>query len=123
MLMNSLFFFSHRNVMKCPQTDSGKKSLPGVLEVRRVNGIPTVFPKNDSTSTADNLLKVVYDKKPVPGAWEDFTTVRNRVQEQWAALPLKADTLSAEIKQKMADTFADQKERNAKALGELSERQ
>lgn len=47
----------------------------------------------------DNMLKVVYDKRPVQGVWDDFTTVRNRVREEWAALPKKADPLSAQIKE------------------------
>lgn len=45
------------DVMKQPTTDSGKFSLPGVLAVKRVNGIPTVFPAGE-VSQEENMLKV-----------------------------------------------------------------
>ena len=35
---------TERDVMKAPKTDSGKVSLPGALSVRRVGGVPRVFP-------------------------------------------------------------------------------
>ena len=109
-----------RNVMKCPKTDAGKKSLPGVLEVRvNAEGVPMVYPKDDATPEALNLFRVVYDKGPVANVWDDFTTVRNRVQQQWVASPLKADVISDELKTKMVATIEDQKVRNEQAFSEL----
>jgi len=110
-----------RDVMKCPTTDTGKRSLPGVLEVRvDANGIPVVYPKNPSTKPADNLLKVVYNRRPVPGVFEDFTTVRNRVQAEWSQRPAKANVISEELSKKMDKTMAAQKVRNEEALKDLS---
>lgn len=48
------------DIMKMPTTDSGKFSLPGILQVRRVKGVPTVFPADYECKEADpgdNLLK------------------------------------------------------------------
>jgi len=93
---------STREVMKKPKTDGGKKSLPGVLSVRRVNGLPTIFPRDiDEKDDPDNLLRVVYDSRPIPGAFDDFNTVRERVQREWALCPKTYDPLSAEISAKI----------------------
>jgi nicotinic acid phosphoribosyltransferase len=110
---------TERNVMKYPKTDSGKISLPGVLEVRvNESGVPTVYPKNPSTQPEQNLLKVVYDQGPVSGfEWDDFTTVRNRVNDQWKKRPLKADVISQELKDLIQKTLSEQKERNEQSLG------
>ena len=40
------------------------QSLPGVLAVKRVGGVPTVFPA-DAVAPADNLLRPVYDMRPL----------------------------------------------------------
>jgi nicotinic acid phosphoribosyltransferase len=48
------------DVMKKPKADLTKVSLPGILQVRKVNGIPTIFPReeNDVVDPNQNLLKV-----------------------------------------------------------------
>jgi nicotinamide phosphoribosyltransferase len=90
-----------REVMKKPKTDGGKKSLPGVLSVRRVDGLPTVFPRElEEKDDPDNLLRVVYDSRPVPGAFDDFITLRERVGREWVACPRTYNPLSAEIQAK-----------------------
>ena len=95
---------SSRDVMKAPKTDTNKFSLPGILQVRRDHGVPTAYCTPDAgrgaplVSEADNLLRVVYDRRPVPGVWEDFSTVRARVQREWAVAPKRADPLSAQLK-------------------------
>jgi len=38
--------------------------LPGILAVKRVNGVPTAYPA-DEVAAADNLLQIVYDHGPV----------------------------------------------------------
>ncbi|KAG2489592.1 hypothetical protein HYH03_011873 [Edaphochlamys debaryana] len=95
------------DIMKQPQTDTGKFSLPGVLAVKRVNGVPTVFPA-DSGEVAphDNLLRVVYDMRPLEGVWDDFDTVRARVASEWTALPKAADNLSASLREKVRQQMA-----------------
>lgn len=82
-----------RDTMKLPKTDSGKASLPGELAVVRVDGVPTVFPKEAAPSGAEDLLRVVYDCGPVPGAFPDsFDAVRARVRGEWDALPPRPAT-------------------------------
>ena len=89
-----------RDIMKAPKTDTGKFSLPGILSVHRVSGVPTVFPAGQGPAGAEDLLQVVYDKGPVAGMeWDDFSAVRDRVNAEWGALPKAADPLSAELKE------------------------
>lgn len=94
-----------RDVMKRPKTDSGKISFPGVLSVRRVNGIPTVFPAasaDTAVHAAGELLEVVYDHGPVKGrVWPTFAELRQRVKEQWTHLPRVHDPVSAELHAKV----------------------
>lgn len=41
------------------------QSLPGILAVKRVNGVPTVFPaESGDVSGEENLLRTVYDMRP-----------------------------------------------------------
>ncbi|KXZ56944.1 hypothetical protein GPECTOR_1g851 [Gonium pectorale] len=95
------------DIMKQPQTDTGKFSLPGVLAVKRVNGVPTVFPADSGeVGPGENLLRVVYDRGPVEGVWEDFDTVRQRVATEWTALPLTADNISPSLRAKVAQQMA-----------------
>ena len=62
--------------MKCPKTGPEKGSLPGVLGVKRVGGVPTAFPA-DQVAPEENLLRVVYDKRPLElqvagvGGWQE----------------------------------------------------
>lgn len=101
---------SRRDVMKAPKTDASKFSLPGILQVRRDEGIPTVYCVPDCgrgpplVSPRDDLLRVVYDHRPVENAWngDDFSTVRARVAAEWAALPKHADPLSEQLKDVVA---------------------
>lgn len=75
----------------------------GVLAVKRVDGVPTVFPKDSNeVSDEDNLLKVVYNMGPVDGlVWDDFDTIKARVKNEWPTLPLSADNLSSSLKAKI----------------------
>ena len=46
------------DIMKQPQTDTGKFSLPGMLAVKRVDGVPTIFPKDSGeVKPGENMLK------------------------------------------------------------------
>jgi len=47
------------------------------------------------------LLKVVYDKKPVNYPWEDFATLRKRVEAEWKIVPKVHDPISPELKEKI----------------------
>eukprot|EP01098_Paradermamoeba_levis_P011655 TRINITY_DN5015_c0_g1_i3.p1 TRINITY_DN5015_c0_g1~~TRINITY_DN5015_c0_g1_i3.p1 ORF type:complete len:494 (-),score=144.05 TRINITY_DN5015_c0_g1_i3:37-1518(-) len=91
-----------RDIMKKPKSDSGKISLPGILRVKLEEGVPTVYPDEGGVSAGkeDNLLKIVYDKKPVNFPWDDFDSMRKRVDEGWAKLPQVGDPISAPLKTK-----------------------
>jgi nicotinamide phosphoribosyltransferase len=90
-----------RNVMKFPKTDAAKMSFPGILAVKRVDGVPTVFPEA-CVAPEENLLEVVYDSGPVNGVHDSFDKLRERVRETWTALPRSADPLSAQLKAEIA---------------------
>ena len=89
------------DVMKAPLTDSGKNSLPGILQVRREAGVPTAhnIPGDGAgpppVAPSDNLLRVVYDKGPVAVEARAHPFVCAACQEMgdWGrASPLKAAT-------------------------------
>lgn len=105
---------SSRDVMKLPKTDAGKTSLPGILRVKRdpQTGLETVLPRDpsDNSYDKDDLLRPVYDMKPIEGIFEDFTTVRNRVNEQWKNSPKHHDNISPALKQKAAAWAQKQRE-------------
>mmetsp|Transcript_35825 Transcript_35825/g.60367 ORF Transcript_35825/g.60367 Transcript_35825/m.60367 type:complete len:518 (-) Transcript_35825:704-2257(-) len=100
-----------RDVMKAPRTDVGKFSLPGILQVRReANGVCTVYATPEQgagtplVSDAENEMRVVYDNGPLKESpWDDFDTVRQRVEREWKELaPNKnADPLSSQIKERI----------------------
>lgn len=49
--------------------------------------------------------QVVYDKRPLANKpWEDFDTIRKRVQSEWRALPRHYDPVSVPVKRKV-NTF------------------
>jgi nicotinic acid phosphoribosyltransferase len=99
-----------RNVMKKPKTDGAKSSLPGQVKVLRVNGVPTVFPKKDGEVDPNNLLKVVWKNGPVAGhVWEDFDTIKQRVQDEWNALPKMYDAVSEELNEVVKQWTEDYK--------------
>jgi nicotinic acid phosphoribosyltransferase len=92
------------DVMKKPKDDLTKVSLPGILQVRKVNRIPTIFPREDGevVDPTQNLLKVVYDKGPVSSlTWDNFDTVRNRVETEWKIVPKTYDPISGQLKEKI----------------------
>lgn len=36
---------SAHDIMKAPKSSGGKRSMPGEVEVKRIDGVPTTFPK------------------------------------------------------------------------------
>lgn len=81
----------------------------GVLAVKVVNGIPTVFPADTGeVAPEEDMLQVVYDCGPVEGhSWDDFDALRQHVAEQWAALPRQADNVSASLRAKVQQLRQD----------------
>jgi len=95
-----------RDIMKKPKSDISKISHPGVLKVLKVNEVPTVFPAEADGDVKDphNLLQVVWDNGPVAGLkWDNFDTVRARVQHEWKKVPKTYDPVSAQLKSKIID--------------------
>lgn len=75
-----------RDVMKAPQADPGKISLPGKLAVKRINAFPTVFAAED-VPPEENLMQVYYDGRPKRDLkWERFSEMRERVKLEWMVL-------------------------------------
>src|SRR6185437_506721 len=69
-----------RDVMKLPKTDAGKTSLPGILRVKKDpnTGLEYVVSRapEDNLYDKDDLLRPVYDHKPLENVWDDFDTIR-----------------------------------------------
>ena len=86
-----------RDVMKVPKTDRGKASLPGNMQVNRVDGIPMVYPTaagwEDRRLEAD-MLEEMWNCGPVGYEFESFSGVRARHRRTWDRLPAKADVIS-----------------------------
>ena len=54
------------DVMKLPKSDLNKFSLPGIMAVKMVEGVPTAFPaEGGHVKPEDNMLHVVWDNGPV----------------------------------------------------------
>lgn len=106
-----------RDVMKTPKTDSGKISLPGKLAVLRrtkteggktvAYGPHEVFPAEEQPKEGyANALRVVYNKGPVPGVFEDFADIRTRVTTQWAEVPANGVAVTPALKAKCERVIA-----------------
>jgi len=97
-----------RNVMKKPKTDGGKCSLPGLLKVVRVNGIPTVLPAKDGENDPNDILQTVWNMGPVADLkWENFDDLRKRVTTEWKALPKVHDPVAPALQQVIKDWVKD----------------
>ena len=54
------------DTMKLPKSDPLKYSLPGIMAVKSVGGVPTAFPADGGHVTPEeNMLQVVWDNGPV----------------------------------------------------------
>ena len=73
---------STRDTAKMPKTDASKCSLPGVLGVKRVGGVPTVFPAH-MVAAEENLLQVVYDCRPVKVCGHPSRTMSDTYINVW----------------------------------------
>jgi len=96
----------NRDVMKTPKSAASKTSLPGKLFVgRRAVGEPImVYPKDDPACEGlENVMQVVYDKRPVPGVFADFDSIKARLNREWAALPPNGKPISEQLQKKIND--------------------
>lgn len=103
------------DVMKAPNTDAAKFSLPGQLSVLRpyiknVNGTlstelgpHTVFPRElenqlvNTDKTHKNSMILMYDGKGTKYEFDDFDTVKARLEKQWAEIKPNGRALDASI--------------------------
>lgn len=104
-----------RNVMKAPKTDPNKVSLPGILRVKmnKQTGQEEVIPRDLSGSGAadpsnwayddDDILRPVYDQRPIEGAFTDFQAIRDRAEAGWGKAEKAYDPISAALKVKIQD--------------------
>jgi nicotinic acid phosphoribosyltransferase len=114
---------AERDIMKKPATDIDKYSLPGNLQVLRQvyntgkgkqYGPHQVFPADISADLIsqglfEDSMRLVYDNGTSNIEWEDFQTIRNRVNTEWnvAAADLKGDGRSFFIKGKQLKVGED----------------
>jgi len=55
----------------------------------------------------DDLLKVIYNYGPVNDPWDDFQTVRDRVQREWHAAPKIHNPISSPMQDKINQWIKD----------------
>jgi nicotinic acid phosphoribosyltransferase len=99
-----------RDVMKAPKTEKAKWSLPGRFCVVRDKGIQ-VYPLESVKSGVVDELNVVYDHGKVI-KWDDFDTIRQRVQKQWNESPKTMNVFSKELDEKRERIAAEVLARN-----------
>jgi nicotinamide phosphoribosyltransferase len=46
-------------------------------------------------------MRVVYDKRPVAGAFEDFDVVKARVASEWASVKPNGNAVSPQLQEKI----------------------
>lgn len=93
------------DVMKRPNTDSGKYSLPGIMKVAYERGckdmmVPRVFPIE--SETGPNLLEVVYNCGPVTPQWPLFDQIREKIKTLFAQSPEGCEAISTQMHHKIA---------------------
>ncbi|KAJ1910586.1 hypothetical protein IWQ60_010575 [Tieghemiomyces parasiticus] len=113
---------SHRDTMKIPQTDKGKTSLPGQLDViADENSLPVAYPRgHPDTAGKPSLFRTVYDHGPVQGVWDSFKAIRERAQTQWAAAPKQHEAVSEALRLKSEAFLAELKASVMAAKAEAS---
>mmetsp|Transcript_30148 Transcript_30148/g.71503 ORF Transcript_30148/g.71503 Transcript_30148/m.71503 type:complete len:575 (-) Transcript_30148:94-1818(-) len=95
---------TERDVMKTPKSSAAKISLPGRMFVgrEREGAAPIVLPKDHPRcERLDPVMQVVYNKRPIPGIFQDFDSIKARVQRDWAAIPPNGNPISPELQEKV----------------------
>jgi nicotinamide phosphoribosyltransferase len=91
-----------RDIMKKPKSDPSKVSLPGILKVKKINGVPTVFASTEDDHDTENLFQTVWDNGPVAShQWPTFDQIRENVAQGWATVPPTYDPISHELRDKI----------------------
>eukprot|EP01080_Neovahlkampfia_damariscottae_P003703 gene3703-6592_t len=115
---------SERDVMKMPLTDLTKFSLPGLLKVEKdKNGVPQVHVGSEKdVGSKNNMLEVVYDKKPVGYKFECFDDVRKRVETEWKSIPKQFNAIGDDL-QKKIDARKEEGKKQKEELDALKKQQ
>ena len=106
-------------------------SLPGILRVVRptpssplqVTTAEWDEARGEAVGEGVSCMRVVWDHGPVDGCWDDFDTVRARVEREWTATPKKCDVISAQLKERIhnwLEAFKQRREEEAKHMAERS---
>ena len=93
-----------RDVMKTPKSGKGKTSLPGELIVAREGPGKSIMVFDKNERAAENLasvMKMVYNNGPIVGAFDDFKTIQQRVQYEWAQTPPNGNPISKGLAEKI----------------------
>lgn len=91
-----------RDLMKSPKTDTGKYSLPGRLEVRKIKGALTTYPNPTlEGKIIPNELEVVYECGPVSHHYKSFDQIRSYLEKSWKESPTHHDAISIALKEKI----------------------
>jgi nicotinic acid phosphoribosyltransferase len=98
-----------RPIMKLPKTDGGKFSMPGNMQVTRVDGIPTIYPMTegfDAERPETDMLEEMWNCGPTGYTFESFDQVRARHRSSWDALPPLAKVISPVMQAKIDAVIA-----------------
>jgi nicotinamide phosphoribosyltransferase len=110
-----------REIMKMPKTDTSKISLPGALSVilDETTKLPIVYPKEFRPSVSSTpYMEVVYDHGKVKN-WDDFETIRKRLESQWNSYPKHLDVISDKLKTKIELAKQEYKLRRQEMVSQL----
>jgi len=95
---------SEKDVIKVPQTDKSKYSLPGKLSVvSNEKKLPVVYPASSKPAGKVDKLELVYNGTSPTHRfykWESLDVIRNRVETEWKARLPKWDPISPELAEK-----------------------
>ena len=61
-----------------------------------------MYPKDDpATKGLESVMRVVYNKRPVPGAFDDFDSIKARVEREWDSLKPNGNPISSQLQDKI----------------------
>ena len=96
---------------------SAQISLPGILRVIRPTPTSPLTvttaewdeARGVSVGEGESAMRTVWNCGPVEGCWDDFDTVRARVEREWHQTPKVHDVLSPALRERIAQTVSAMK--------------
>jgi hypothetical protein len=102
--------------------DGSWRGLAGVLTVKRVRGVPTVFPAEDGhVRPEENLLQVVYDHGPVKVRLKMQTASFSGLWSAWLVLTVSLDGTLAQNEWKLFSDLRQQIAEEWRALPKVAD--